>query len=519
MSELPHRRTGRCRSVRPRRRQATETGVGRPCWSRATPTRLGWTVRTRTEQYCLPGRTVAAWQPPPETPDSRRCPRRPDRPGGRRRRPSAPTWPSSSSAIRRAGRSRRWPIAGGAEALRAAASGRRRRAVVHAPVRAQRRHAEQPHPDPQPQAAAAAGRPGCRGRRQGHRRARRSRAGDGRSGRRHRQLAQVRGAAGRQAARCSSRTPPAGTARWPAPWTGWRSSGMRSAAFGVGFCLDTCHAFSAGIELGDVVEKVTGDHRPDRPGARQRQPRCVRLRRRPARRPRRRHDRLRRHRHCGAAGRPLRRIWKRQEPRAASAVTSPDLREYLGASTDRLTAVDDDRSLADPARPMTHGAGSSSPSVRRSGTASAGSSCSSTSSRWPRSPCSPRVCARKPAWLGLGFFLLLFGAIWLSWVTVVLYANVAAERAAVTTMIVATFLFAVMAAAAPNHFEDRANAFAVAFVLVRTLVAQASHAHRQAAHELAAAPARRRQPFRGSCRCGCTPPAKFWLWAVAYSTW
>src|SRR6478736_4562305 len=67
----------------------------------------------------------------------------------------------------------------------------------------------------------------------------------------------------------------------------------------------------------------------------------------------------------------------------------------------------------------------------------------------------------EPTWLGLGFFLLLFGAIWLSWITVVLYANVAAERAAVTTMIIATFLFAVMAAASPHHFEERANAFAV----------------------------------------------------------
>ena len=27
--------------------------------------------------------------------------------------------------------------------------------------------------------------------------------------------------------------------------------------FGVGFCLDTCHAFSAGIELGGVVERIT----------------------------------------------------------------------------------------------------------------------------------------------------------------------------------------------------------------------------------------------------------------------
>lgn len=29
------------------------------------------------------------------------------------------------------------------------------------------------------------------------------------------------------------------------------------AEYGLGFCLDTCHAFAAGIDLGDVVDKIT----------------------------------------------------------------------------------------------------------------------------------------------------------------------------------------------------------------------------------------------------------------------
>ncbi len=75
---------------------------------------------------------------------------------------------------------------------------------------------------------------------------------------------------------------------------------------------------------------------------------------------------------------------------------------------------------------------------------------------------------------GVGMFLLLYAAIWLSWVTVVMYANVAAERTRIQTVLIAMFLVAVMAAAAPSHFDNRANAFAVAFVLVRITVARGS---------------------------------------------
>jgi len=120
----------------------------------------------------------------------------------------------------------------------------------------------------------------------------------------------------------------------------------------------------------------------------------------------------------------------------------------------------------------------------------------------------------EPTWLGVGFFLLLFGAIWLSWVTVVLYANVAQERAAVTTMIVATFLFAVMAAASPSHFEARANAFAIAFLLVRTLVSRASM---HTGKLLTSWPLLQLGgvSILWIVSLWVDAPAKFWLWAAA----
>ena len=97
---------------------------------------------------------------------------------------------------------------------------------------------------------------------------RRDRAGGARRprhrGRGHRdrggQLAQVRASASRTRAasrcRCSSRTPRAATTRWPGTSTRWPGSGTPSASSGSGFCLDTCHAFAAGEDLVDVVERA-----------------------------------------------------------------------------------------------------------------------------------------------------------------------------------------------------------------------------------------------------------------------
>ena len=72
----------------------------------------------------------------------------------------------------------------------------------------------------------------------------------------------------------------------------------------------------------------------------------------------------------------------------------------------------------------------------------------------------------------LGLFLISYGAVWFAWVSVVMYADVAGELTRVRTVIISRFLLAVMAAAAPGHFEARANAFAAAFVLVRVFAAR-----------------------------------------------
>ncbi|NUR07809.1 MAG: low temperature requirement protein A, partial [Nocardioidaceae bacterium] len=75
---------------------------------------------------------------------------------------------------------------------------------------------------------------------------------------------------------------------------------------------------------------------------------------------------------------------------------------------------------------------------------------------------------------GLGLFVVLYVAIWLSWVSVVLYANVARDRTRVSPVVYSMFLVAVMAASAPGHFERRANLFAAAFLLVRAVAARGS---------------------------------------------
>ena len=69
-----------------------------------------------------------------------------------------------------------------------------------------------------------------------------------------------------------------------------------------GFCLDTCHAHAGGRSCRHR-RPGAGDHRPDRPGARQRLPGPVRLRGRPARELRRGPHRPGRHRRGGAGGR------------------------------------------------------------------------------------------------------------------------------------------------------------------------------------------------------------------------
>ena len=79
-----------------------------------------------------------------------------------------------------------------------------------------------------------------------------------------------------------------------------------------------------------------------------------------------------------------------------------------------------------------------------------------------------------PSWEGLWLFALLYAGIWFSWTQVVLYANVAGSATRTRTVVIGMFLVAVMAATAPIHHEQRANVFAVAFIVLRVVAARSS---------------------------------------------
>lgn len=79
-----------------------------------------------------------------------------------------------------------------------------------------------------------------------------------------------------------------------------------------------------------------------------------------------------------------------------------------------------------------------------------------------------------PSLVGVGMFFLLFGAIWLTWISVVMYANLAQVGTRTVPVVAAMFLIAMMAASAPTHFEERANFFAAGFLIVRLIVAKSS---------------------------------------------
>lgn len=80
----------------------------------------------------------------------------------------------------------------------------------------------------------------------------------------------------------------------------------------------------------------------------------------------------------------------------------------------------------------------------------------------------------NPTWAGVGLFALLYAGIWFSWVQAVLYANVAGSATRTRTIVTSMFLVAVMAATAPIHFEGRANAFAIAFVVLRMVTSRSA---------------------------------------------
>ena len=78
------------------------------------------------------------------------------------------------------------------------------------------------------------------------------------------------------------------------------------------------------------------------------------------------------------------------------------------------------------------------------------------------------------SWGGAGLFALLYTGIWFGWISVVLYANVAGTATRTRPVITAMFLVAVMAATAPIHFENRANAFAFGFIGLRLVTSRSA---------------------------------------------
>jgi low temperature requirement protein LtrA len=126
------------------------------------------------------------------------------------------------------------------------------------------------------------------------------------------------------------------------------------------------------------------------------------------------------------------------------------------------------------------------------------------------------IAARLDAhgdWAGIGVFAVTFAAVWSTWTSFVVYADLAEETTRIAVMMTAAALVGVMAAAL-GDLDERANAFALAVVVCRIVAARAAL---RTGRLLASWP--------GVQLGGITvpwivslwvaPPAKYWLWAAA----
>ena len=214
----------------------------------------------------------------------------------------------------------------------------------HRPLRAralhrQRRDHQQPHPDPEPQAAPAAHGRGGRDRREGPDRPRRPRQQVRRPRQGLRQLAQGRRghrhqdpAAHREHRRRRQRDD-------PSPRPDRRRVGRHLLRRGLrGRRLRAGHLPRLGRRHRARHRRGEGplDHRPDRPGPRQRQPRRLRLRCRPARQLRRRPARRRRSSRASSA--PPARRWSAR-PRADPRSTGPTSRGCASTGSEASRAA------------------------------------------------------------------------------------------------------------------------------------------------------------------------------------
>lgn len=114
----------------------------------------------------------------------------------------------------------------------------------------------------------------------------------------------------------------------------------------------------------------------------------------------------------------------------------------------------------------------------------------------------------------LGIFLVLFVTGWFAWTLVVMYADLAAEKTATRVVVTAMVLLGIMAATSPLHFTERANAFAIAFIVLRlTIAIGARHTGRRLIDDpLLLQAGTIAVPWLVSL--SLATPAKYWLWGL-----
>lgn len=120
----------------------------------------------------------------------------------------------------------------------------------------------------------------------------------------------------------------------------------------------------------------------------------------------------------------------------------------------------------------------------------------------------------EPTGFGVGLFVVMYAAIWMTWVNVVLYTDVAREQTRIRTVLAIMLCIGVMAGSNPLHFEARANLFAAGFIAARVFVlTQATRTGRM----LASWPLLQHGGFLvlWVVSLFVPEPAKFVLWAVA----
>jgi low temperature requirement protein LtrA len=118
-----------------------------------------------------------------------------------------------------------------------------------------------------------------------------------------------------------------------------------------------------------------------------------------------------------------------------------------------------------------------------------------------------------PDWGGVGVFLVCFTAIWSLWISFVVYTDLANENTRIATLMIAAAVIGMMAAAL-GDLDERANAFAVGFVVCRAIAARAALRTGQL---LASWPGVQLgglvTPWVVSFFVDA--PAKYWIWAAA----